>query len=117
MTTRIEGSALADIAAHLEPVLEAALDDAAVRVRSEAQALAPGSGALRASIEIVAGADPLTTRVVAGAPYAKFVEFGTRHVAARPFLHPALALEKPRLVAALSAALAGALSRLGRTKP
>lgn len=54
-------------------------------------------GALRKSItsrsESYKGEEGMTRVVVAGgetAPYARFMEFGTRYVAARPFLRPAL---------------------------
>jgi HK97 gp10 family phage protein len=60
----------------------------------------PGSegqlgGHLRKSIEMVIAstADHPKVSIVAGgddAPYARFVEFGTRHAAAQPFLRPAL---------------------------
>jgi HK97 gp10 family phage protein len=70
-------------------------------------------GALRDSIDVVDGGSTETRiafDVVAGgpaAPYARYVEFGTRHAAAQPFLRPALAEERAsrRLVTDLHAEL------------
>lgn len=46
-----------------------------------------------------AGPDGEAVRVLAGAPYARFVEFGTRRRAARSFLGAALAELKPAVTA------------------
>ena len=76
----------------------------AARILQRAQALVPvRTGALRASIQIeTPAATPLgetgmrTINVSAGMPYAPFVEFGTRHMAARPYLRPAAEGERDR---------------------
>lgn len=44
---------------------------------------------LRESIAVVEGEDNLTYTVEAVAPHAKYVEFGTRHSPAKPFMTPA----------------------------
>jgi len=44
----------------------------------------------------------------AEAPYAMFIEFGTRHVQARPYLYPALEENLPRLEAAIDEAITAA---------
>jgi HK97 gp10 family phage protein len=46
------------------------------------------------------------------APYAKYMEFGTRHAAAHPFLRPALAESKAEIVGRIAAAIKEA-SRTG----
>lgn len=58
---------------------------AAEQLRDEAAALAPGR--LGAALRVEDAADGAW---VAAPPYARFVEFGTRRMAARPFLRPAV---------------------------
>ena len=82
-------------------------------------ASAPGAppddptGRLAASLSVVA--DPATPHVtvVASTPYATFLEYGTRHMAARPFLRPAVEAHgeaaRSRLAEALRRAVASAL--------
>jgi HK97 gp10 family phage protein len=54
----------------------------------EAKRLVPvDTGALRDSISVIDGS-PMA--VVADAPYSLYVELGTRHMAAQPYLMPAL---------------------------
>jgi len=61
-----------------------------------AEQLAPvDTGALRASIHVEDGDREGAYRVVASAPYAQFVEYGTARAAAQPFLTPAVAHVKP----------------------
>jgi len=56
-----------------------------------AQQLAPvDTGELHDSKDVIPGDRPATYQVVFRAPYALFVEFGTAHMAAQPFLTPAL---------------------------
>jgi HK97 gp10 family phage protein len=69
-------------------------------------------GALRKSIHrseaFASGDGKFTVLVVAGgrqAPYAKYMEFGTRHVAARPYLRPALKHAERQLPQQVGAAL------------
>lgn len=54
----------------------------------------PNRGASRSSVSI--GAD-----VVAGTEYAKYLEFGTSRMAARPFMGPAAAKHEPAFLAAM----------------
>jgi HK97 gp10 family phage protein len=53
----------------------------------------------RSIAAVPAGPDGEAVRVLAGAPYARFVEFGTRRRAARSFLGAALAELKPAVTA------------------
>ena len=64
---------------------------AAEDIRAEAAALAPGRlGEALAVVPTADGAD------VTAPDYARFVEFGTSKMTARPFLHPALEQARPR---------------------
>lgn len=64
--------------------------EAAEMIRERAKFRAPvDTGALRRSITVVR-AGKLRYVVKTGVDYAGFVEFGTRHMAAQPFLGPAL---------------------------
>ena len=56
------------------------------------------SGELRRSIDIVVRNQGFDVYVVANAPHAHLVEFGTVKSAARPFFYPAYKLQRPRVV-------------------
>jgi HK97 gp10 family phage protein len=66
---------------------------------AEAARARVGEGALAESIAVEDGEDGV--RVVVGASYAAFVEFGTRRAPARPFLTPALAERRADIVTGL----------------
>lgn len=44
-----------------------------------------------------------TAEVIAGAEYSAYLEFGTRKMAARPFMQPAVAMEREKFVARIRA--------------
>jgi len=72
----------------------------ALEVCEHARALAPvRTGRLRSSIYAKTGG--WTAEVGASAEYAVYVEFGTRHMQAKPFLHPAIEEHLPTLEAVL----------------
>lgn len=77
------------------------------------QASAPGEapaidfGTLANSIEAVPEG-PLAWAVVVGAEHGLYLETGTRHMAPRPFMGPAIKAVTPAFVAATAAALARA---------
>lgn len=76
----------------------------AMEVREHARALAPvRTGRLRNSI--YAKTSGWTVEVGASAEYAIFVEFGTRHMQAKPFLRPAVEEYLPMLETAVLNAL------------
>lgn len=76
----------------------------AMEVREYARALAPvRTGRLRNSI--YAKTSGWTVEVGASAEYAIFVEFGTRHMQAKPFLRPAVEEYLPMLETAVLNAL------------
>ena len=81
-----------------ERELRPALAELGAYVAEAARKAAPQrSGRVRDSIEIQAADDAPAVDVVATAPYAAFVEFGTRRSPARPFLAPALQSARRRL--------------------
>lgn len=66
------------------------------RIAATAKRLAPvRTGHLRDSIEAIKGSGPFSYDVVAGAEYAAYVEYGTRHNAPHPYLRPAFEQERP----------------------
>lgn len=70
------------------------------RIVETAKTIVPvDTGALRDSIEEVEG------NVRSESPYAYFVEFGTVHMDAQPFLRPAVDQHYPEIVAAARAAM------------
>lgn len=85
----INHAALDGVIARLPAGQEAIADLAADTVVTKAKSIVPvRTGALQASIQKVGfGAE---RAVVADTNYAAFVEFGTRKMAAQPYLRPAL---------------------------
>lgn len=74
----------------------------AAQVRVIANKREPGGRSpLARSIRVEAGDDSLAWTIRADAPYARFVEMGTRRMAARPFLLPAARRIWPAIVARL----------------
>jgi HK97 gp10 family phage protein len=84
----------------------------AMEVREYARSLAPvRTGRLRGSI--YAKTSGWEAQIGAEASYAIFVEFGTRHIQAQPFLHPAVEEYMPRLEEILLEALDQAVAEAG----
>jgi len=74
---------------------------AALDIEAHAKALAPvDTGLLRNSIQAIQ-VSQLHWRVVVSAEYGVYVEFGTRHMAAQPFLLPAVNAVRPSFLAAM----------------
>lgn len=103
----------ADIAGKVSEAAARAMEDGAAdivraaRLRLTANGAGGGQGMLARSVEAEAGRDAMEWTVRAGAPYARFVELGTRRMAARPFLLPALRAVWPRIVARLRQSVSG----------
>lgn len=78
--------------------LSRAVEETARNIEAGAKARAPmRTGNLRASIQTHrTGLHEAEVRV--GAEYGTFVEHGTRHTAAKPFLAPAVEAERPRFL-------------------
>ncbi len=66
------------------------------------------AGHLAASLSATADAEAATVRIGSTSPQAVFLEYGTRTMAARPFLRPAAAAVRPAALDACRAALAAA---------
>lgn len=79
----------------LDPLLENALEMSTRELADDTRARAPvKSGKLRNSIETEMDETDRHEkfgRVIARAPYALFVEYGTRYRSAKPFMRPAFA--------------------------
>jgi len=75
--------------------VDARLGEGAEATAEKAREIAPvRTGYLRSTITSIR-TSLLSWRVQAAAPYAKFVEYGTSRVAAKPYLRPALILTRP----------------------
>lgn len=75
---------------------------AALDIEAEAKKRAPvRTGTLRNSIQAVKGEGPLWYRVVVGAEYGVYVEWGTRFMAAQPYLRPAVTAVSPSFLEAM----------------
>jgi HK97 gp10 family phage protein len=63
-------------------------------------------GQLRSSIK-ADGKERFKWMVQATAPYAKYVEFGTRYMEAQPFLYPAMMAARPRMASSIASKIRG----------
>ncbi|HKJ73634.1 MAG TPA: HK97-gp10 family putative phage morphogenesis protein [Alphaproteobacteria bacterium] len=106
--TAVDGQADAALRQVVSRALDSVAADARANVAGLRDAGRPGPSALEASIRIDPAADGPSGAVLAGgrdAPYAAFVEFGTRRAAAQPFLGPALAANATRIRRDIAAAV------------
>lgn len=79
--------------------LKKKIRDGAFDIAEQVHFAAPEvSGDLKRSIDIVVANSGFDVYVVANAPHAHLVEFGTVRSAARPFFYPAYKLHRPRVV-------------------
>lgn len=109
---RIEGTAISlDVLADAEAAAAAAVSDAAQAMREEAlnalERYGIGHGALADSLTVEE--DDGDSLVVAAAPHARFVEFGTTHIPPRPFLTLALDSLRGPLTRSIADRIAAAL--------
>lgn len=82
----------------LREKVDARLGEGAEIVAERARAIVPvRTGYLRSTI-MVTRRGPLQWRVLAYAFYAKFVEYGTSRMAAKPYLRPALILCRSMII-------------------
>ena len=83
---------------------------AARNIETRSKQLVPvDTGATRASIAPTFSADGLEARIGPTTAYAPFLEFGTSHMAARPYMLPALEQERAAFLAAAGQVLGGRL--------
>lgn len=80
-----------------------------VKVSRPYEAPAKDLGMLVNSIEVDVDPHQFNMTIAALAPYAKELEYGTRHMLPRPFLRPALARWRERIIDAIHKAIKGAL--------
>lgn len=100
----------AEIKGQITDAVLQAMDETAEAAKAEAKAIVPvDTGRLRESIDAIVeqrgSGDRRTLMLFAAAPYALFVELGTVHMPARPYLRPAIDAEAPKLTARIRAAI------------
>jgi len=90
VTIRVVYNRLPALAKGLETKAGRVVAKAALDIQAHAQTRAPvDTGNLRASIR-AQKVGPTSWRVLVGADYGIYVEMGTRHMAAQPYLGPAV---------------------------
>lgn len=108
VTVRVVSNRLPAISAAIRPAVVGEVQRATFDVEAKAKAKAPvRTGTLRRSIHSVFSNGGLTGIVGPSVNYSAFVEFGTRHMAARPYMRPAAEAVLPGFAAAVKRALAG----------
>ena len=94
----------------LEAGAERIAEDARARVRASSS----DTGELENSIETTVDPRTLTATVEATAPHAAFVEYGTVHQAAQPFMTPALEENRTAVADDVAKAVTEALKKFNR---
>jgi HK97 gp10 family phage protein len=80
-----------------------------VKVSRPYEAPAEDLGMLVNSIEVDVDPSQFNMTIAALAPYARELEYGTRHMLPRPFLRPALTRWRKRIIDAIHGAIKGAV--------
>jgi HK97 gp10 family phage protein len=94
-------NAFPKIAADLKPKAERIIAKAAQDIEARAKERAPvDTGRLRTSIK-ASRVGELHWKVQVGAEYGVYVEHGTRHMRAQPYLMPAVEIVRPGLAEAM----------------
>lgn len=108
-TIRLVYSHVPAVNAAIDAAVVAEVKKAALEIEAAAKARAPvRTGTLRRSIHTVLSDGDRTATVGPSVSYGIFPEFGTRHMAARPYMRPAAALVYPRFIDRLKAAIRAA---------
>lgn len=121
MAARIEGldrlkRKLAALPGAVRKEATAALLDAGEQIADGAKSrVATDTGELAGSINVRADDEGASVIVEATAAHAKFVEFGTRHTPARPFLLPAFEEARPQVVSAVAQAARRAIKNVAKS--
>lgn len=105
ISVAIVSNKLPGLAARAKAGVGAAVAKAVADVEAQAKVRAPvDTGALRNSIQGSMTGDT-EGQVATGVNYAGYVEYGTRHAAAQPYLTPAAEAVKPSFIAAVEKAV------------
>jgi HK97 gp10 family phage protein len=108
VTVRIVSNRLPAISAAIRPTVVVEVQKATLDVEARAKAkVAVKTGTLRRSIHSVFSNGGLTGIVGPSVLYGKFIEFGTRHMGARPYMRPAAEAVLPKFAGAVARALKG----------
>lgn len=95
------------IRAGLEPAAARVVAKVAQDLQGDMQVRAPYEfGVLKASIRAYRIGD-LHWRIIVGAEYGIYQEWGTRYMRAQPFVRPAVAVARPEFLAAMRAIVGG----------
>lgn len=94
----------------VEKAVKAQVGESALKIQEGAKERAPvDTGALRNSITVDFYERGLAAQIGPHMPYAPYVEYGTRKMAARPYLGPAFAAERPNFERGIKKVLKGAI--------
>lgn len=108
VTVKVVSNRLPAVSAAIRPLVVAEVQRATYDVEARAKQIVPvKTGNLRRSIHSVFENGGLRGIVGPSVLYGKFVEFGTRRMAARPYMRPAAEAVLPRFADAVARALRG----------
>lgn len=108
VTIVVKSNRLPAYSAAIRPAVAGEVKKATFDIEAKAKAKAPvKTGTLRRSIHSVFSNGGLTGVVGPSVEYGKFLEWGTRHMAARPFMRPAAEAVLPKFAQAVARALKG----------
>lgn len=108
VTVRIVSNRLPQMPGQIRAAVAAEVSKAAFEIEAQAKAKAAvRTGTMRRSIHTVLSNGGLSAVVGPSVLYARFIEFGRRGAAARPFMRPAAEAVLPKFADAVKRALAG----------
>jgi HK97 gp10 family phage protein len=115
MSSEVQRTQYVDMGKLTKRATNITLEECAAIVEGQAATLAPtDTGSLRNSIRRDVQSETYA-EVVADAEYAVYQEFGTRYMAAQPFMRPAMDFLKSKLGISWGKAFADAYNRERRT--
>jgi len=98
-TVTVRFNHVPQLSGNLRKLAAEAVESAALQTEALAKAAAPvDTGFLRSSIQAEKGDSDLTWEVGVTAEYGIFLEYGTVHMAARPYLTPAVEMVRPQFL-------------------
>jgi HK97 gp10 family phage protein len=106
ITIRVVTNKLPTLAASYTAQLQTVISRAGFAIEAAAKGRCPvRTGTLQRSIHTVISNNGLTATVGPSVNYGIFVEFGTRHMGARPYMRPAAELVYPKATSEITAVL------------